>query len=350
MKMKNFKNFIITLSLTAIMSFVILSCASKIFMPKWIDEEGNRMAYIIKGFYLEPKNSIDVLFTGNSDVFRGVSPMSIYEKTGFTSYNYTSAGQRMWIASAMLEEALRVQKPKIVFFNVDELYYTSKSVGNAHKVYDNMRFGWPKVKGVLDSNYKNGGRWSHFFPVVAYHDRYKELSFDDFKYAFYDYTDPLKGMDLIAYSKPYKDENDYMAKTTSSKTFPEKNRQYLDSMRKLCEQKGIEFVLMEIPSPDSWSYEKHNAVLEYANEYKLKFLDLNLHLDEIGIDWNTDTADGGDHLNVFGAEKVSAYLANYLEENFNLDNHKGDKKYERWNDQYKEYLEFKEQKIASVRG
>lgn len=328
------------------MSYAVLWVASQVFIPKWLSSEHNRIAYIVKGFYKEPKDSLDVLFTGNSDVFRGVSPMTIYDKTGITSYNFVSPGQRIWTGYAMLEEALRFQKPKVVFFNVDEVYYTSKGIGNAHKAYDNMKFGIPKLKGILDSGYVHSGKFSHLLPIFAYHDRYKELKKEDFTYAFSDYTDYLKGLDLIAEVKKFEDEDDYMKYSSKTAKIPDKNLKYLDQMRELCKEKGIEFVLFEVPSPDSWNYEKHNALQEYAQKYNLKFVDMNLSLEEIGIDWNKDTADGGDHLNVYGGEKVSTYLAKYIEDNFSIQSHKNS----RWDDHYKKYLQFKEDAINGIQN
>lgn len=346
--MESFKKFIWTILLTIVLSFIILWGISKIFIPKWLDSDSNRMSYIIKGFYKEPKNTIDILFTGNSDVYRGISPMALYEKLGVTSYNFVSAGQRMWVGLPMLEEALRYQSPKIVFFNIDELFFTSKSVGNTHKVYDNMSFGLPKIKGIFDANYENNGKLLHFLPSVYFHDRYKELTFDDFKYAFYDYTDPLKGMDLVAFSKEFSYDLNYMEKSDEKEIIPEKNLEYLDKMRTLCEEKDIEFILIEIPSADSWNYKKHNAVEAYANDYNLKFLDLNLNLDEMNFDWMHDSSDGGDHLNIYGAEKVTNFIATFLEENYSLENHKEDEKYQRWHDHYQEYLRFKENAINGL--
>lgn len=345
--MKSFKNFIITIILTLIMTFGSLYLVSKVFIPKWIDHEGNMMSYIVKGFYKEEKNTIDVLFTGNSDVYRGVSPMALFNEYGITSYNFVSSGQRMWIAYAMLEEALKYQSPKIVFFNVDEVYYTSATNGGTHKVYDNMRFGEAKINAIMDSNYERDfwGKLSHFLPIFAYHDRYKELTILDFKYAFLDYSNPTKGMDLVATQKSLIYDESYMEETEMIRKIPDKNIEYLDKMLDLCKRSGAELILFSIPSPDSWSYRNHNAVDKYAKEHDLKFLDLNLELEEIGINWDLDTSDGGDHLNVYGAEKVALYLGKYLTENYEFVNRKNDVNFSKWNDDYQKYLEIKDKEI-----
>ena len=51
---------------------------------------------------------------------------------------------------------------------------------------------------------------------------------------------------------------------------------YLKKMMYLCQEKGAELILVSVPSPDNWNYEKHNAVEQYAAEYGVKYIDLNL--------------------------------------------------------------------------
>ena len=51
-------------------------------------------------------------------------------------------------------------------------------------------------------------------------------------------------------------------------------------------------------------------------------------MEELGLNWDEDTQDKGDHLNVYGAEKVTSYLGNYLEENYELEDHRNDPAYE----------------------
>ena len=49
--------------------------------------------------------------------------------------------------------------------------------------------------------------------------------------------------------------------------------------------------------------------------HDIKYNDLNLIYKDLGIDFEKDTADGGDHLNIYGAKKVSKYLGDYLNDN-----------------------------------
>ena len=46
--------------------------------------------------------------------------------------------------------------------------------------------------------------------------------------------------------------------------------------------------------------------------------------DEIGIDWQTDTYDGGAHLNVYGAEKLTSYFGAILRDRHGLQSRHGE--------------------------
>ena len=85
---------------------------------------------------------------------------------------------------------------------------------------------------------------------------------------------------------------------------------------------------------------KHNGVERVASELGVDYVDLNLGdaATSIGIDWSTDSLDGGDHLNYSGAEKVSTYLGAYLKETYGLTDHRDDTSYSTvWNASLTQY-------------
>jgi hypothetical protein len=72
--------------------------------------------------------------------------------------------------------------------------------------------------------------------------------------------------------------------------------------------------------------------------------------DETGIDFQTDTSDGGLHMNVFGAEKLSVWLGDILTENtqntdnkYNLTDYRNNPKaVEEWAEKSEKYHTLKE--------
>lgn len=321
---------------------IMLHITSRIFIPKWLDNNDNMYTWIRKGFYEEEKDSLDLLFIGNSDVYRGVTPMELWDEYGIASYAYTAPGERLWTGYYLLKEALEYQNPKVIIMDVDNVFTVShSSSGNYRKVFDNMKNNSIKWEALNDPIYEFslGNKLSYYFPIFIYHNRYAELTKDDFKYAFYDYHFAYKGLDMIGKQVPYEKGFDYMDEKAETKEIPDKTKVYLDKMVKLCKDNNIELVLMELPSASSWNMAKHNAISEYANNNDLPFIDFNLNQDETSFDWMTDTSDGGDHLNIYGAQKITKYLGNYLDKNYDLPDRRNDDKYKIWHEDSKKYHE-----------
>lgn len=342
MKEKLNKKIIIKIICFLLIGYLLLSIITKIFVPKWITAEDNRMSYIIKGLYKEPKNSVDVVFMGNSDVYRGISPITLWDEYGIVSYDFASSGQRMWTAYYLMEECLKYQKPELIVLNMDSAFNESEcSESNYRKVFDNLKFSKNKIEAVTDKAFKFKKKeiLTYFFPIARFHSRWSELSDEDFINAFKIEKYDLKGMDLNIDIKPFNNAENYMNEERPEKEIGPKCSKYLEKMIKLCEKNNIKLLLIELPSAESWSYYLSNKIQEFADEQGLEFIDMNLNYKEFGFDWKTDTADEGDHLNVYGAEKVSKYLGKIIQEKYNIKNRKNDKEYETWNNSSKIYHE-----------
>ena len=111
-------------------------------------------------------------------------------------------------------------------------------------------------------------------------------------------------------------------------------------MIEYCKQNDCELIFIKLPEPIVWNEEKHGIITEYASEKGVKFIDLNYD-ENINIDWQTDTQDEGNHLNLYGAEKVGKYLSDYLSNNFNFVDHREEESYSDWKDYLTAYEEEK---------
>lgn len=314
---------------------------SRIFEPKRLTNIDNMYTHIIKGFYNEEKNSLDVMFMGNSDVYRGIAPIELWDEYGITSYSYTSPGQRMWTGYYILKDALKYQHPKVIFFNVDSLFNeTSSSDNNYRKVFDGMPNDEVKFEAINDPiyNFSLKTKISFYFPIFRFHSRYNELTEDDFKYAFYNGKFDYKGMDLITTKVPYEREFRYLNNDYDA-SIPTKCKKYLDLIIELCKKENINIVLFELPSADSWTNKRHETTALYAKEHNVPFLDFNYNTEEFDFNWLEDTSDGGDHLNVYGATKITRQIGKYIDENYDLKDHRSDKNYSDWNESSKKYHE-----------
>lgn len=120
---------------------------------------------------------------------------------------------------------------------------------------------------------------------------------------------------------------------------------YLDKMRKLCEKEGIKLLLVKAPSlAPQWYDGQNQQVVDYAKKHGLDYVNFYELLEETGIDYETDTYDGGLHMNYSGAEKLSRYLGKYLRKHEKWDDHRKDASLSKV---YEEKLRFQEEMKAA---
>ena len=150
------------------------------------------------------------------------------------------------------------------------------------------------------------------FPIFHYHTFYKAWSFSDDDESVR-ITRLMKGFQTTEDTTPYTGGSDYMEENEKPEEIQDLNRRYLNDIVSFCNENGIKIIVAALPSPVNYNMGKHKAVSEWADEYGIEFIDLNLMQEELGIDWNTDTKDGGDHLNIEGSKKVTGFLAEHEE-------------------------------------
>ena len=151
-------------------------------------------------------------------------------------------------------------------------------------------------------------------------------------------------LDIVGY-----EGGSYMQETEEEEPVEGAPLHWFKKIVRLCREKGIQLILYSSPSPVNYNYKKHNGLQKLADQYSLEYLDLNLKLEEIGIDWAVDTLDKGDHLNISGAEKVTKYLGDYLSGKYGLTDRRQETAYQSWNQEAEVYAEDEKTKILAIR-
>ena len=213
----------------------------------------------------------------------------------------------------MLKTALQSQSPKVVLMET------------------NLMFRDPGPVKNIQSSFAETARYH--FPLLRFHNLWK-LMFDGKKPGEAVY----KGFSIRSSVDPF-DSGDYMKETEEVQEMPQAVTFYMEEIMELCRRSGAELFLVSAPSPKNYSYRKHNAIENYAKEKGLTYVDLNLKIKELGITWQKDSYDKGDHLNLYGAQKVTRWLGTYLKQNYELTDHRNDPAYEDWNELSKKYEE-----------
>lgn len=282
-----------------------------------------------KNFYRirrEKTDSIDVIIVGNSLSYSAISPMGFWREHGFTAYACGQSGQTIRETEEMLKTALSVQTPRVVILETDVLFNKNNQI---------TRKNLDKIIGSA---------LGYYVPVLRGHDIWKSLII---KKGYSDNS--FKGFAVRPNVAAYK-KGDYMSESGEKEEISETTLDYMDRIINMCEGVGAELILVGTPSPDNYNYAKHKVIEEYAREKSLISLDMNMLLEEVGIDWKTDSLDKGDHLNLSGAEKVTIYLGRFLTEKCELPDHRGDPAYKSWAEESEKYEESIAPILKEIRG
>ncbi len=294
---------------------LLLVLLQRLFMPKYMSSihEGN----LIEEYYDEVK-AHDVIFVGDCEVFSNVSPITLWEQYGIPSYIRGSAQQLIWQSYYLLEEALLYEKPKVVVFNVLSMKYNEPQKEAYNRLtLDGMKLSMPKLRAIKASMLEEEALLTYLFPLLRYHSRWQELAGEDVRYLFQKETLSHNGFLMRVDTKPVTVVP--KGKKLPDYRFGQNSYDYLERMTKLCKENGIELLLIKSPSVYPYWYEEWDEqITEYAKENNLTYINFLDYVEEMSIDYSTDTYDGGLHMNLSGAEKFTTYLGQLLDEKYNL--------------------------------
>ena len=269
------------------------------------DSVSERERYLLH-LLSEPEEMVDVAILGDSESYTLVSTYQLWKEAGIASYIGGQSGQ--WIGESYfsLKKILKRQSPKVLILETNEFF----SRGDASVIKDAAKSAQEFARQM--------------FPILKYH-RFWKMEPADPKLQ----TTIFNGFELRAAVTPYTGGG-YMHATDDRTPVTFITRYYLDKIKRLCDAHGTKLLFVTAPSPV-------NEVQALADALAVPYLDLNLNTEELGIDWNLDTLDGGDHLNYTGCQKATAYLQRYMQTHYTLPDRRDDVRYEAWNKQAEEF-------------
>lgn len=342
--------------------FVFLSGA---FIPRTGTTEDGMESRISKAYRGEPRDSIDTVFIGNSDIYRAISPVDLFHQTGITSAIAGRPNKQLSEVPGDIRDILRYQNPKTIVLETDCMFSGTNPgfkkgispleaeaakvdvAGQApSKATDADVAGQvpskatnADVAGQVPSKATNAPQQNIFakckallqegdsaflaalnykFPLVKYHDNWKHLKLTTFLQPRGKYHFSNKGMAYANTVKAYPFGNEYMQLSGGKHAMLSEEK--LDQFQKiydLCDRNGIRLVLLTVPSANTWNKGKSDTVKQLAKKYDLTYYDYNRQL-PAGFDWATDSKDGGNHLNYTGASAVTKDLAKKLTDDLTM--------------------------------
>ncbi len=163
-----------------------------------------------------------------------------------------------------------------------------------------------------------GNRKGIILPNIRYHSRWTSLGEEDFTEASMVAHGGIKGFTVMSGNDPnleYTPFHDGEAENVDPDIMMEPSRTYLAKTIELCQEKGIQVILINIPCAESIG--RYRSTKTFAEEYGVPYYDFNeaTLYNEIGYDASENLLS---HPNYLGAEKISLYIGKMLAEQYGI--------------------------------
>ena len=288
---------------------LILTALSALFRPEYDVYDIKESENVLKRLDSDPENTVDILFAGNSEAADGFAPLKLWKDYGYSSENTAYPSQRFGDAYAMLKQIVEKQSPELLVIETDTLFSEADPFYNK----DAVSSAAERIFTIL-----------HYHKVIRLLKPYSTAMTESNKNA-------NKGYWLRRGVRAYTGGNSYLErKGKKSTAFKASASGIMDQVIALCEENNIEILLVTVPGPNYFTVARHDYIQQWADEHGIEYIDLNYYCDEMGIDWTTDSKDAGDHLNHNGALKMNAWFGAYLNEHYDMQDHRGEEGYESW--------------------
>ena len=284
----------------------------------------------IKGFYLEPENSLDVVTIGASETYTAIAPGMLWDEYGFTSYDFSTAGSPIAIVKSQVKEVLKHQKPKLIVIELNgalqknDSYQTDEN--RLRKYIDNMPWSENKVETISELIPKKE-QINYFVPFLKYHSNWQ--SWDMCLANFYVQTrmrleggSGLKGFQTYTDKTVASSEVLDVTNDRSTLSLTDMSEYYLRDLLQYLKDEKIDNVLfIRIPHRITKKtypvYQRANEAEKIIKEYGFSYVDFETQKEAIGLDMTEDFYNDH-HMNLYGQEKFTKYFGKYLVEHYGL--------------------------------
>ena len=320
--------------------FALVLLGSFLYLYKVLGFQDNTHSNaVFQQFYDLPDNVVDVAWIGPSSVQEYIIPSQIYDERGITVYPLALGSVPFDSTEYMIKEFEKTQDPQLYLVDIRDVAFSSLSDPSIRRVTDTMGMSRNRID-LINQMLKD---WEEFLPVgeynimdyyfsfPKYHSRWQELEKSDFVDDDEVYLAYWIGTETREFDKA-----EVMARLSAPEAeIPKENVVFLDRFLDFCDSFGKKVVFTNTPHClDEEKFGQYNLIMRTIRERGYEVWDMNTVVDEIGLDYKTDFQ-GPLHTNVWGAEKVTHYVADYLASNFSLTDHRGDARYSG----YQEYSE-----------
>lgn len=293
----------------------------------------------ISGYYALRRNSLDVVFIGTSGTFSSFIPMQAWKDCGFASYNFCVNMMGANTIPYAVTEALKSQKPRLLVIDIYP-FITGEMIGNIGDSYtryntDGFRYSMNRfmlIKNeVMRAQDLTESPLSYFADIIKWHTN--DLTPENF---FCKMPNVDRGYNAMIWGKVNRP-----GKSDEIKPLPPDPEACLTKLLDKCARLDCQVLFVFYPFADTYKYPDALANANYignrVREAGFAFRNFCAEWEEFGLDVDRDYWDPA-HFNIYGAEKVTARAAPWLQETYVLPDHREEKKYRDWQADYEEWM------------
>lgn len=305
----------------------------------------------IVGFENE-EQPIDMVYIGGSAAYVYWQPLKAWNDCGFTSYNYATSTIQAETIKYYIKEVQKSQTPELYVIGLRSFQYWDEEFDEIGLRYatDSMElFGGNRVQMIsdyLENRIEPEGidKASFYFDIIKYHTNIDNLSNPEaWMHLIGDIKPDYKGFYMTDWYAYLNDNNPSSFKTNERATLKDGCKEILIDLLEYCKTEKLNVLFVVCPySITMDDYAKYNTMSDLIKEYGFDYLNTNDYYDEMNIKFDSDFYNSN-HVNIFGAEKYTEYLEQYIVNKYDMPNHLGDKEYNEWNE---EYIKFKSDEVT----
>ncbi len=277
---------------------------------------------IIQGFYREPKNTIDVVLVGASEVSAGYSAPVAFKLFGYTSYPYAIDGNQVRMIQYELNEIYAHQNPKVILIDIgcmssySHAYNDDNFDGRFRAFINNIPLSTNKIQAI-DNLAKQQEKTSYYLPFITYHGFIPNTDYAQFLLSG---ENKLKG----TYARSSKIEEAGNVLTIDSTVKPIKKEyetEILDLLR-FCKNKGCNVVFTRFPNRINnedflTRFQECNYIKNLIQEQGFPFFDCMTSELMNSLDYQQDFYTN-DHMSLKGQKKLTEFIGKKLTKEFGI--------------------------------
>ncbi len=285
-----------------------------------LDTHQRRLA----GFYMEEKDSLDMVILGASETYNGYVPARAWDEYGITSYLYGYQANPVTLWSYQLKEIEKTQHPDVLLVECNGAIYVDKELENPAEVRfmtDDMPFSKNKVQLIKEQATES--KLSYYFPFLKYHGHLIPGNGTLSKYLL-----EKRGFNILrgAQARISGDEiSRHVIDVTGDNSIADLDPRADAALRAFleqCKESEIEHIVFihfphVVTDYNYKRFQRYHMVEKIVEEYGFDYVDMDEFMDEMDMTFKKDFLDC-EHLSPIGARKLTDFMVPYIMERYDV--------------------------------